>query len=118
MKCEGFQLTLIESSELNLINVYRSSNAETSSFLSHLGSLLDTSKQTVILGDFNLCYLSQRNHPIFKFLESIDFHQMVENPTHIEGRLIDLVFLNDGNLKVDIRQIAQYFTDHDLLEIR
>ena len=43
---------------------------------------------------------------------------MVENPTHIEGRLIDLVFLNDGNLKVDIRQIAQYFTDHDLLEIR
>ena len=118
VKCEGFQLTLIESSELNLINVYRSSNAETSSFLSHLGSLLDTSKQTVILGDFNLCYLSQRNHPIFKFLESIDFHQMVENPTHIEGRLIDLVFLNDGNLKVDIRQIAQYFTDHDLLEIR
>ena len=33
VKFERFQLTLIESDELNLINVYRSSDAVTSSFM-------------------------------------------------------------------------------------
>ena len=111
-------MTLIESEELSLINVYRSSDAVTSSFLAQLDSLLNTSKQTLIIRDFNLCYLSQRSHPIFQFLEEKDFQQSVEYPNHIEGRLIDLVFSNDGNLKFKVYQKAEYFTDHDILEIR
>ena len=115
---KNFQLTMIQSEDFNLINVYRSSDAITSSFLAQLTSLLEPPKHSLIVGDFNLCYLSERSHPIFKFLEARDFYQMVENPTHIGGRMIDLVFSNNSNLKCNVYQKAHYFTDHDILEIR
>ena len=83
-----------------------------------LYSLINPSRQILILGDFNLCYLSERNHPIFKALEEKGFNQIVENPTHIKGRLIDLAFSSSGRMKFKVYQKAQYFTDHDMLEIR
>ena len=71
----------------------------------------------MILGDFNLCYKEQRMHSVFQFLQNSNFQQVIERPTHTEGRIIDLIFVRNNKRKLIIDQKAQYFTDHDLLEI-
>ena len=80
--------------------------------------LINPMKRTYILGDFNLCYVDERNHPIFAALETIKFQQLVPNATHIEGRLIDLIFTNVKEENLVVFQQAQYFSDHDLLTIK
>ena len=114
---EKFQMIKIESQELDVINIYRSSDAETSLFVNAMLKLIDPSKRTYIMGDFNLCYVDERSHPIFAALETIMFQQLVEKATHIEGRLIDLIFTNVEKENLVVFQQAQYFTDHDLLAI-
>ena len=74
----------------------------------------------MILGDFNMCYASQKQRTVLKRLEELNFTQLVNNPTHIHGRIIDHVhFLSPNSSKsLYIKQHAQYFSDHDLIEIR
>ena len=107
----------VASQELDIINVYRSSDAITSVFLDEMLGLIDISKRTIIVGDFNLCYLDNRNHPVFLSLDKLKFTQLVTNASHIQGRLIDLVFTNEKNENMKVLQQAQYYTDHDLIKI-
>ena len=118
IKCDQFQMTLIESKELDIINIYRSDDAVSDDFIKKIGELLNPKKPTIITGDFNLCYTSQRNHSIFKALDKHQFKQLVTKSTQIEGRIIDLVFTNARERELNVSQIAQYFTDHDLIEVR
>ena len=111
-------MTLIESKELDIINIYRSDDAVSEDFIKKIGELLNPKKPTIITGDFNLCYTSQRNHSIFKALDKHQFKQLVTKSTQIEGRIIDLVFTNARERELNVSQIAQYFTDHDLIEVR
>ena len=73
------------------------------------------------MGDFNLCFLTERQHQIFKRIEFEGFEQLIKEPTHTEGRQIDLVFhysLPDkSNTGPNVLQFGQYFTDHDLIQI-
>ena len=107
-------MTKVSSSSMDIINVYRSEGAITSSFLEDLLSLYDK-EETVIMGDFNLCYTQQRNHQIFKTIESLGFNQLVKSPTHIKGRMIDLVFSKSF---FEVLQQSPFFTDHDILVVK
>ena len=109
----SYQLTKISSGELDLINVYRSSDASTVSFIEDLFSLI-TCPNTLIVGDFNLCFKSENKHKIFQFLK--DFKQLVKNPTHNLGRMIDLAFIS-GNFLFQTEQHSTFFTDHDILAL-
>ena len=65
-----YQFTKIVSEQLEVINVYRSEGAETNNFLNDLCGLISSVKQTMILGDFNLCYMSENSHQLFQVLHS------------------------------------------------
>ena len=116
---ERYQMTKITSSSLDIINVYRSAGANDTEFLEDLCGLASSGNQTLIVGDFNICFLSDTSSPVFKELRNIGFKQIVKNPTHMEGRLIDLVFFRsqDTGIAYEVKQQAQYYTDHDLIEI-
>ena len=115
-----YQLTRLNVLDMNVVNVYRSDNANTKDFLKDLINIMD-GKQSVVIGDFNLCFLSENNHPIFKFFKECGFSQMVQYPTHIKGRMIDLVFVDDDIFQEDVKfmltQQSPFFTDHDLISI-
>ena len=117
IKQPQYQFTKITSSNMDVVNVYRSNDADTKSILIDMAKVI-TDKKMLIIGDFNLCFHSEPNHPIFKFLERCRFRQLVKHPTHIRGRMIDLVFMNN-TIKEENYKLSQYstfFTDHDLLE--
>ena len=117
---DDYQITKIRSDSLDVINIYRSAGAPTDAFGNDVSSLISSGKQTLIVGDFNMCYNADFSHRLFESLRFQGFKQIVKNPTHIEGRLIDLVFINDlgPDITYQVNQQAQFFTDHDLIEIK
>ena len=109
-----YQMTKLSSEDYYVINIYRSESADTKMFIKDLLNLL-TNDSTVIVGDFNLCFLNQRNHPIFDTLERMGFCQLVQSPTHLKGRMIDLVFSKFSFL---VFQQSPFFSDHDILVLK
>ena len=114
-----YQITKLISESKAIINVYRSQGANTESFIDDLLEMIDLNEHTIIVGDFNLCFLRYSSHKIFNTLRNLHFEQLLKKPTHIDGGMIDLIFvLCSGDLPYEIIQQAQYFTDHDILSIR
>ena len=117
----SYQITKIKSLTRDIINVYRSSSGvDDEEFCSDLTSLFNPSKETLIVGDFNICYKSEKATKILKTLDTLGFSQLVKKPTHSQGRLIDHVhFFSPGRRTTcEVEQQGQYFTDHDLLKVR
>ena len=116
--CENYQITKISSDSNDIINIYRSEGAQSVDFMKDLTNLLDLNKATYLVGDFNLCYKSEKNHPILKQLRFLGFEQMVKLSTHIAGRMIDHVHFYSSSVKspmIKVQQQSPYFSDHDLL---
>ena len=110
-----YQITKISSPELDIINLYRSDGTDTEQFLEDLFGQVSR-KETLIVGDFNLCFKSDILHPIFQALNGFD--QLVKYPTHVRGRIIDLAFIKKPNQSAyEVKQISPFFTDHDIIEL-
>ena len=114
-----YQMTKLESISLDIINVYRSKGASSVQFLKDLYELHNHEKETLIVGDFNICHVMEREHEVFKALEDIEFKQLVKHATHVEGRLLDCVFLfsPDKIHSYDVKQQSPHFTDHDMIRV-
>ena len=114
-----YQMTKLRSDFIDIINVYRSTGGDNKDFIEDLCSLLNSKKQTLILGDMNICYNSENTNKVFVMLQNLGFKQLVKYPSHLEGRLIDHVFYYcpDGGVSYKVLQQAQYYTDHDLIKV-
>ena len=100
---------------LDIINVYRSKEQPLSEVKRLLESVVEPRKPTLVLGDFNFCYLKEKNC-VSQWLEGVGFHQVVSSATHIEGGLLDHAYLLlPDETAVLIGQYDNYFTDHDTI---
>ena len=85
-----------------------------------LEKIFDPKKVTYLLGDFNLCFKAEINHPILKRISCLGFEQKVKHATHIGGRLIDHIYIfspcNEDMLQ-EVQQQSPYFSDHDILSV-
>ena len=112
----NFQITKLFSSNMNVINVYRSENAG-ANFLEELEKLIEYDKTLIICGDFNYCYRSEKDHPVNVFFKERNFVQLVQEATHREGRIIDhsYVFCVEPFTLDDFeaKTIGCYYSDHD-----
>ena len=118
VKKEKMQLSKLKSSNLEIIAVYRSEQGNPTELLNHIIAMISPGVNTVIFGDFNICYLSQRSNKITKYLEQNGFTQLVKEPTHIKGRLLDHFYLRangDDHLKTSVFRYSPYYADHDAI---
>ena len=118
IKQEKMQLTKLESQELEVIIVYRSEQGNTSELLCHLQNMIRQDVATVICGDFNICYQTNKNNRITKYLEKNGFTQSVGEPTHIKGRQIDHFYFKPGKNITEnpiIYRYSPYYSDHDAI---
>ena len=121
-KNDTYQMTKICSDKEDVINIYRSVNTDSNKFINDLEDMFDSSKKTFIVGDLNICAITEKNHPVLFRIAQLGFLQKVEYPTHIEGRQIDHVFfflppLSQDSLCVKVVQQSSFFSDHDILFI-
>ena len=112
------QLSKFESENIEVIFIYRSEQGNTAELLQHIKENINEKKATVILGDFNICFLANRNNRITKYLEANKFKQLMNEATHIRGRLIDHFYFKEGRNdteKPSIYRYSPYYSDHDAI---
>ena len=76
--------------------------------------MMDTGRSQLILGDFNFCYLDGKSNKFCKDLETSNFKQLIEEPTHLGGNILDHAYLRDidGDLHCTVLLNSKYYTDH------
>jgi hypothetical protein len=113
---EGISISKMESEKLHVIGIYRSQEGSVVDLILKLEALIDTSKTTVIGGDMNICALAQPENYVTASLKEMGFQQIVTKSTHIEGGLIDHVYINqgeNGKFAWVLEDFPKYYSDHD-----
>ena len=119
---ENYQISKLHAEKFDIISVYCSSDSSKSNmidFLTELRILLCTNKRNLILGDFNLNARCQNQNFILRELENWNFKQLVQNPTHIQGGVIDHCYISN-TFPIDSLVVSQkpvYYTDHDIIKV-
>ena len=104
------QVIKTSSKIFDVINVYRSSSCKNFSDL--LTSIIDTDRKTIICGDTNMDVRKNEGEVLCDKLAAIGFEQLLTKASHVEGGLIDQVFVNDhlkNYFHVKINQISNRF---------
>ena len=79
----NIQLTKVSIKGLEILNIYRSQDEPLPSAAHHLRNLLDPRRDTLIIGDVNVC--ATKANSLRNFLEEEGFQQLVALPTHVQG---------------------------------
>ena len=113
------QLSKFMSSNLDIISIYRSSPCNYEALNQNIEDLIDREKPQLVVGDFNYCYLNSSPNTTKQNFSENNFEQLIREPTHIEGNLIDRVHLRDieGIFRCTVTLHSKYFTDHKGLAI-
>ena len=112
----SYQITVVCSSEICVINLYRSKDASHTTLINSLRSAIQeqTHLTTYICGDFNFCHHEERNHPIYRFLSEENFIPCGEpQASHREGRCIDMIWMQSSNVagfNYSLKPV--YYSDH------
>ena len=116
---EKFQVSCYENQFLNLdvMSLYRSQVGSSSEVLNAIKRLLNDKRRTLMIGDFNLCYYENFHNPLIQGFIAIGFQQVVHEPTHVRGRIIDHAYIRDPSrrLKLYVERYSPYYSDHDAL---
>lgn len=80
-----FQMLRLSCQTADVINVYRSQATDDKLFLECLRFLVDLSRTCLVVGDFNLNYLTTSQHPVILAMKEMGLAQLVTSPTHLEG---------------------------------
>ena len=113
------QIIKASTTNIDIISVYRSSGHEDSEeFIHQITQLNSTEKTTVICGDLNINYLKDPMNKVGAELINRGFRQIVKEPTHKEGSLLDHLYFHTPKEDFEITDIFQhplYFSDHDAI---
>ena len=111
---DNFQLSKFKSILCDIIVLYRSQDGRYYQLKDKLSMLIDFWRPTIIIGDFNYCYNSPSTNPLREFLNIHDFKQLIKEPTHIDGNIIDQIHLRDceDTLMIENFLHSKYYTDH------
>ena len=116
IKKDGFSISKLTSKNLDIVGVYRSQDGDLGYLTEILETQIDDAKTTVVGGDLNICALKSPNNIVTKTLKGRGFKQGVKTATHIEGGLLDHVYIkscgtNEFAWVVEI--FPKYYSDHD-----
>ena len=118
IKDDKMQISKLVSNEVEVIVVYRSEKGNLNDLVEHLKKIINREENTVITGDFNICYISNRKNKVTKYLENDGFSQLMNEATHIKGRHIDHLYFRPGNKPVEtpsVYRYSPYYSDHDAI---
>ena len=119
IKEDNMQLSKFTSSTIDIVVLYRSQAGNHDDLKANLEAMINRSKPQLVIGDFNFCYLENSSNATKKYLEENDFTQLITEPTHIEGNLLDQAHVRDdqqiNNYSTEIH--SKYYTDHKALAV-
>ena len=114
---ELYQISKVISQEFDVINIYCSKGANKSDFLRDLGSLANAARPTFLIGDLNINFLNNPKDRIVIKILSNGFKQLVSAPTHIEGGLLDHIYIKQLSFEPHIVINFPYYSDHGAISV-
>ena len=121
-KCPGAMLfkllkTTFYENTISCLLLYRKNSFNREDSLYLIQHFLANEPIDIILGDFNVNALNGNNY----FADYLtDYKQVVTEPTHISGSLIDHIYIHDNLFQVvNIETLVKnvYFSDHDAIKL-
>jgi len=114
---EALQVSKFIDREIDVICLYRSQIASSTTLLQELTKLVNVKKPTLIMGDFNTCYRENLNNKLVQGLLNLGFQQLIHEPTHIRGRTIDHAYILNPRqrLRLTVERYSPYYSDHDAI---
>ena len=116
IKEDKMQLSKFRSQNLDIIALYRSQRGDYNNLNQNLEIMTTEGRSTLIIGDINFCYLDHPCNTTRKYLENQNYSQLIHEPTHIEGHILDQAYLK-GNVEAIAATHSKYYTDHKGLAI-
>ena len=112
------QLSKLSSITIDVIAVYRSQNCPYDQLNDGIKKLLTADKSSLVVGDFNFCY-KDKVTSTKRFLEENHFVQLIQEPTHIDGHILDQAYLLYDKRRLDIntKVDSKYYSDHRGLSV-
>ena len=115
---EYMQISKFTSNDLDLIVLYRSQNGNYEELQRHLERMINKEKPVLLVGDLNFCHLKDTNVTKL-YLQHNNFSQIVAEPTHIEGNLLDHAYVRDiaktHQYRTELH--SKYYSDHKAVAI-
>ena len=103
IKRESMQLSKYSTDALDIIIIYRSQQGPYDDLNQIIEEIITEERPQLVVGDFNFCYLNNISNATRKYLERQQFAQMISEPTHIEGNLLDQAYLHSWRIGVHCR---------------
>ena len=102
-------------SELYLTTVlfYRENHVSPLNYTQYVQGIIASHNPSVVLGDFNDFF---KEGVVSKCLSRLNFAQIVSEPTHIRGNLLDYIYLKDDLVNSSLFSSlvkSVYFLDHE-----
>ena len=112
-----FQIVKLKHKDFDIITIYRSQLANPVSVFDELHKILCYDRTTLIVGDMNICFKENYRNRFIQGLIQLGFKQMINEPTHIHGRIIDHCYIFDPgrNPELAIERFSPYYSDHDAI---
>ena len=108
------------SEDVDVIVIYRSQNEHYGSVKDNIKTMININKTTIIVGDFNYCYKSDKNE-LSEYLKEKWFKQQVTDATHIQGATLDQVHFRSTNtastILVELYPTYYTYDDHDMITV-
>ena len=119
IKQENMQLSKFTSSAIDIVVTYRSQEGNYKELKHNIDLMTEGKKPELVIGDFNFCYQDQSSNPIKKYFNENNFVQIIQEPTHIEGNLLDHAYKRDTDkiYEYSTELHTKYYTDHKGLAI-
>ena len=113
---DGFGMSKLESKKIDVIGIYRSQGGNDKKMIEILKSIVDINKTTIIGGDMNVCVRAHPGNFVTKTITEWGFQQVVTESTHIDGGVIDHIYISlkdDFISKWSIDYFPKFYSDHD-----
>ena len=119
VKQDDMQLSKFTSKNIDIISIYRSKQGTINKLNEEISAISRGTKALLMVGDFNYCYLEKAMNSARKFLTENDFSQLIFEPTHLEGNILDHCYLRDRKtfFKATVQLHCKYYTDHKGLAV-
>ena len=107
---------MFQNEEIDVVGVYRSQEGDMTDLIEKLDDIIDDHKTTIVGGDMNICILSSPHNYLTKGMQDRGFRQLVNKATHIDGGLIDHVYVRKVKncpYSWNIEDFPKYYSDHD-----
>ena len=115
---ESFQISKFSHSQVDVICIYRSKSNNLDQLIEEIRNICNMRKIVVIIGDVNLCYLTNKNNYLTSQLGNMGFSQIVNVPTHELGGCLDHVYIHkpiQSDIDFLIETSSPYYSDHDTI---